>query len=818
MAFFSFCFAPRYIAGFFAGTMLFLCACNRSTPGEPLTKTSLRPDSLLAFDSPPGNRFGFSPLQPDHVWVMGKDPFDLDLKTGTRRSLQDWLGRAAWSLQEWTIDPVGQQIWLACFDRGAVRMDGKTRQTTQIEGVKQATCFAFDRKNVWIGTTEGIWRYERDSGKTIQETGFPATYVNHLGVQGKSLIVNDEFRYWPERQQLSVWTAPWSDEDCHHYNFQHLQGHTLVIRGNENSLVALLTAEGSLWRQWKYFSTHAVAIWQQELWSFEGNMLGRLDLRTGRVQSFSALMQEANFFDAAYEVLAANRKYVCCVMAHGIVIFEKATEQFYFFPLPKPSGREQMVEMDGHNLYLLREQQFTIYNLEWLFRKSMPIEQYVRQAQAKNDLKARFDLKGKNFYAALSSYDTLLKTYGNDDFFKDDLLWAGNAVAAVLLQSKGDTLQRALRDFDRGTFDARLMRSIAYQLFQQYGQKAAVHQAKHWGEVYFDLMDGQTEAGRNEKEQFEQRLNAVKYALFCFDSLDHTQPAPDKRLYAEARILLEYCLNTGFFEGEACIHTDLAEAKYRRLLKEFPQSEWADNAAYELLDNRCYGCGGPPFETAFEFKKLAQHYPESELAEEMWWMAAEIAVSDNGEEGRPNRKQRQIARAFLDSLAQKFPSTVSSERFQNVQGELASYEAQIAWQIALAPIKETFKQGEPVRMRLTVRNHSGQARSLLLSQAACPTVVWEIHYLFNGDCAAIEAPFVQSSNQKASPFGKTVQVGFGSPYEILADLSQSACTSRGWRCGLFDFSQKGYYEIAAEFMQPEMRYRIRSSSVRIKVE
>lgn len=801
-------FSPFAIAVIIAATIAG-CSFPGKTPA-PFRRSTLLPDSVsrIPIKGFYVGGFAFSPIEQDKIWFTGVgDPKELDLRTGQAAPLiprlGEWAGSGFRDSSDWATDPYEPDcIWFARFHDGAVRWNHKTGQIVRFHEARPASCFFFQPDFVWVGTANGLYRYTRRTGVMIYEKNFPAEWVNHLFFRGDTLIANDKTWYLPSGGQYGEWRAPWTDVYCKNFHFSaHRAGHTLLSGNGDNGPVNILWARsGQLYQFGSDFMLDWAYVRGDEVWGYDRHNNGTmklLDLKTGETWPF--------YFSHEFNLRAfnTNSNYVFCRIfgdKEYVLVEKRSGESFVVEHHGFENARS--IEMDDYNVYVLFEDRFEIINLKWMISKSTPKDRYLQRIAAYRQVGPQFDLYEYDFYTALKKFDDLRAQFGGqqDQWIEARLENAWSSALGTLYKSGPDTLDLVARDWKAGKFAPGQEADVAAALFQYYGRHALLKQAETWGEICIKQVDA-LRGYRWTKSTLENALHTVERTRYRLDSLDRLQPAPDARLMGEADIFLDYCRNSGWFDSEACYDIRLATQCYQKIIREYPQGGWADNAEFALLGNTCYGCGeGPGIEEARQYEQLLKKYPDSDLKPQIWLTLASIyfSVTEYEQDESLVRTYLQQSQRYFDLAAEAAPDLVKNDNNKWLSEHLAAARERTGWRFLAEPEKATISPGAPARLILSIKNETKQVRKLQLWSQGYGMLYVQGTYLSKAGCEVQDAPFF--SGEKPAPDERVITVSPGETHRIVVDISKNA-NLRG-RYGRFDFSQPGVYDFTVELQQP----------------
>jgi outer membrane protein assembly factor BamD (BamD/ComL family) len=126
-------------------------------------------------------------------------------------------------------------------------------------------------------------------------------------------------------------------------------------------------------------------------------------------------------------------------------------------------------------------------------------------------------------------------------------------------------------------------------------------------------------------------------------------------------------------EKESYLRTGIDEQAMKQVMKKFPDSKWAQLAAFHLLDNKMcgdwQGSSKCPEKEADVYEKYAKERPESPAAPEAlydaaWRRAALIEIYKTEEQPKKSEQAKSQAMALAQQLAAKYPQSDWASRGQ----------------------------------------------------------------------------------------------------------------------------------------------------------
>jgi len=139
-------------------------------------------------------------------------------------------------------------------------------------------------------------------------------------------------------------------------------------------------------------------------------------------------------------------------------------------------------------------------------------------------------------------------------------------------------------------------------------------------------------------------------------------------------------------EKESYLREGIDEQTMKQVMKKFPDTKWAQLAAFHLLDNKMcgdwQGSSKCPDKEAEIYEKYAKEHPESPAAPEALYNAASrraalIEIYKTEEQPKKSEQSKNLAIALAQQLISKYPQSDWSSRGQTllflVQGGVPTY-------------------------------------------------------------------------------------------------------------------------------------------------
>jgi hypothetical protein len=295
----------------------------------------------------------------------------------------------------------------------------------------------------------------------------------------------------------------------------------------------------------------------------------------------------------------------------------------------------------------------------------------------------------------------------------------------------------------------------------------------------------------------------LENSLRQLDSIDRVQQPADEKQWAKGQAMEWFCTHQTFSSSEVCYNYWLADSIYRLLIKQYPESDKADNAAYELLlHGRCYeGEDGSDHPEAVPgWRKFLQRYPNSELRAdalcELCWVMASRENVKNLREGLK-----------LLAEAERLRPALSKDRESNQQWMKREIQRWLNWQeltFSIQLLKSTVKSGEPVQLQFMVTNTGIDTKKIRgFIDPAYPNFALEIRP--EGDPATCmrTVPYLESKVSTHPTDEKKYgdrSLAPGKTYTETWDITKTAIKYNYPNVGRFVFDQPGVYIIKASWL------------------
>lgn len=209
-------------------------------------------------------------------------------------------------------------------------------------------------------------------------------------------------------------------------------------------------------------------------------------------------------------------------------------------------------------------------------------------------------------------------------------------------------------------------------------------------------------------------LECVIQVKHSIDSLQKQNLAPDAYLFKEAKLKerLVYCGWTGDSYYDFSIVTE----NYRDILSKYPNSRYADNAAFYFISMMWYGDEGDEYskDMIAACNEFLSTYPTSELQPQVRLL---IVRNYHAYYGEPDSMIIMKEKALSELLN----ISVKEVQDTNLVATIEFYKADILTQLTkqffeliVSPERTEYKTGEEVKLKVQLRNKTNEVRQIRL--------------------------------------------------------------------------------------------------------
>lgn len=799
-------------------------ACSKNVRPKPVHFMDFEVDSLQVFefgqaDFVQTESLVFSPFEKNKVWFMTRPDLsgggiELDLKTGQKLSfstrfgsdlLKNWDGRLC------QIDPFEPQIcWFSTRIEGFLRFDNRTKSVLQIHDFPKnalSLSILFSEKEVWLGTSKGLWRFDRSTSQCLPVENSPREFIQTLSKWGLGrVLANGRYIFDPatncwELLHRQHHISPESIE----YSFEK-DGFLLLDRRDVPQLT-IIRSDGKMTETTHYFSFEPPKGGQQTspfgnflrgeifgnapvFWSRQTEHLVRLDLDSSTFQIFPFEFVHdpmgQNFYAETPEDI-----WVCS--SESLSSFEKSTGKRLFFQSPHPMDRFR-VRADSRHLYFLNEQKLVIVSQKFLRKRceiGNPNLQYAEFRQMLDSLKIYNSIDWRDRRAKIEILKKHFQKPGNS-YFRAEIGQLFSQLSSAcpdetcLLEMLTDsTLENSAVDAGFENLIARRARLGDLRGAVAAGGMFRKHRPESKFYEKYEHADGSE----------SDNLLSLEAALKSLDSLDAAGLPADVLLFQKGKRLEQMVVGSGeyFVGNSSCYDFSLPDSVFRKLERTMPNSELADDAAF-ILNRFCFeGEDGSCLPEAVQsWQKFIKKYPNSDRRAEALANAAWALCHDNLQDLKKGLRWLAEAEQLRPDLFLKNSEPNLNSIKETFQNNLDRREIRFSMRLK----KSKIKTGEPVELIFSLKN-TGEEKKTLRQIVSEGRSNFHVEVSFenpNLDCIA-PVRFSEIENFVSPPEFVERKIAPGEVFEETCDLTKAVQKRRFAGLVRFPFDQPGVYRI-----------------------
>jgi hypothetical protein len=452
---------------------------------------------------------------------------------------------------------------------------------------------------------------------------------------------------------------------------------------------------------------------------------------------------------------------------------------FYKFPL-FPEGHVRHILEDKKYLYVLFNEIFVILNKDYIFKNSLIHEVANYKELRKELLQKRDELNESKI--DIDKYLAESVTLYNDEKY------AGYSDLQNILQNIPNSLEYYSYEQDIGNLNSILENdtipivfkyNILKGLCRKYTTSAKLDSAL----IYFHLIK---ELHPSYKDYcIDSSYPCVATAKKQLDSIRSENISADRLLFFEAKAR-EKMIHCSCWFGNSWYNYSIVEDKYQELLNSYPNSEYADDAEFWMINYQNYigEEGGYSVSEIPNIRKFVSKYPNSDLIPNLLMNIA-YSYSNNYSENVDNRIKN-IEQGIEELIKLKNNYQLDSIEFARVEQNLLQFEHQkneLIYTLTVIPLKNDYKMNEDIEVEITISNNSSTPKTIEL-YANESYVSFKIHPDKN-------VKFIPIDDDDATK--KQFSITRGEPIKQKVKLNSLVRHWDGGKLGGFNFEEEGLY-------------------------
>ena len=735
---------------------------------------------------------------------------EFDIQTGAWKSLEPVLGSFGVSLSRDSgivKDPFDQNlVWIGNFHNGVLLYDtarkAKTHYKPDLFSSQSITGIVPDRTVVWVGTSGGLFWYERKTGKIAEKKEFADVWVRTIIIDGRKLWINGEFvlnrglNTIKSVYEFPNWSIPKVTDiilvNGYKIFWQYEGAQPLLILDREDRIVA--TGRGLPWR--------TAAMDRINLWLCGGTGCAVFDTVKNVLRDGVRLGPHSDRISYLSEIRLQG-DYVYYRSGATLGRFHAATGRIEIIP----DIRVRALLSDPSSYWILDSDSLVRINKAGMDNLFQPLEQVVegeRASQSASPAATGSMVENLSWTAAeIERTYALLKGA--------ELESAIYAKRRTLKVTNPEELQR-LKEQLKGPLPP-LEKELAYYFL---ATGPFVVGDPELALEYYALLAREFPKGRPLSWISKQDMEKMKRAAQESREIRAGKVPEDEKLWLLGKLFFE-TLCVAWNEGEVGCNFAYPRELFSRLIKNHPRSPWADNAEFTLLqydEGLIHEGGDITLNCIPKYEAFLAKYPKSEYA-----AAAKMALGDHYYsfvEGSLQMLQQEIAYEKISDLLGKarlafadvrrlYPDTKeagqAAERLQAVEQLLDRY----AWALTITTDKTEYRVGEPVIVTYVLKNLRNVERKISILDNLPNFGVAINRFSSQEEPQWSKVPFVRALDAREYAPDTTKNVAKDGSYsESWNILDMTATEQQGRRAyGKFVISQEGRYTLRAHYSDPD---------------
>jgi hypothetical protein len=366
---------------------------------------------------------------------------------------------------------------------------------------------------------------------------------------------------------------------------------------------------------------------------------------------------------------------------------------------------------DKEYLYVLFHEQFVIFNKEYIFKNSIyhDVENYQELQKELWQKMIKLDESILVFDKYLANSITLFneEKYSGYSGLKNTLENIPKRFEDYRYELGVENLNLILED---GTIPEIFKYNILKGLCRKHTTSAELDSAL----IYFKLIEELYPSYKDECIDFS--YPCVKKAYNRLDSIRNEDTSADRLLFLEAKTRQEMIHCCCWF-GNSSYDYSIVEEKYQEILTNHPNSEYADDAEFWMINYRNYDGeeGGYPVDAIPTIREFVNKYPNSNLIPELLINIAHSYTSEYSEDIDDRIRSVELSIDELKALLSNYQ--LDSLEFARVEHNLRQFDHQrnkLIYSLTVVPLQSHYKLNEDIEVEIIISNNSSTSISLEL--------------------------------------------------------------------------------------------------------
>ncbi|MBL0237328.1 MAG: hypothetical protein IPQ02_12135 [Saprospiraceae bacterium] len=298
----------------------------------------------------------------------------------------------------------------------------------------------------------------------------------------------------------------------------------------------------------------------------------------------------------------------------------------------------------------------------------------------------------------------------------------------------------------------------------------------------------------------------VVIAYNQLDSFRNVNASTDKLIFFEAKAR-EQMIHCSCWFGDSWINYAIVEEKYQEILTHHPNSEFADDAEYWMINHENNDDGEVEYTVVeiSKIRKFVNKYPNSEFIPEL---LMKIAYShSNVYTDNIDDRIKNLDKGIEDLRSLKNNYQLDSLLVARVEQNIEQFEQnknKLIYTLTLVPLKIVNKMDEYIEIEITISNNSSTPKTLELYKNEC--------YVTFGIFPDKKVKFTPL--EKVDSMMKNFTILRGKPLKQKIKLNSLVRHWDGGKLGKFSFENEGLYSLSCYSTEN----RLSSDQVKIYIE
>ncbi|GEM_PF-2622793 len=349
------------------------------------------------------------------------------------------------------------------------------------------------------------------------------------------------------------------------------------------------------------------------------------------------------------------------------------------------------------------------------------------------------------------------------------------------------------------------------QLIKLAGYEGRLRESLH----YDSVMKIRYPSFRTEAQAF--RMNKVADTYTKLNDLGNQQLKEDEYLWKTGVLYKDLFIVTGPFDkGKPLLSYPFSF--FRKLLRSYPDSPYADDADYEIMISYDQNEEGAEDQLRWisNYNKFLNAYPGTNCTPDIFKRLAEIHLQYAGHQ-ELSESEREASylqsRDYIDRLFKKFPDFAKEQDIKTLNDRLNVVWDYFTWSLQIRSDKKEYRPGDPIIITYDLKNSDNKTKKLsLFENISTPNFITLVEYFpLNTDISRYSAmlPEINRDELLKSGLYSVTQSFYDTDkqdtlifenkryiekWNILMDSRISYDSIRGH----YDLSKEGKYRITAK--------------------